>query len=287
MSAADAQAGGRTRRGPRLRLWGHAVYAPIWRPLAVWIGLVLIVLTYIPLVWLVVMSFSDRPLSGIPHPLTLRWYDQLFATSAWIEPMTDSLWLALAVGACCVLVSVPVGRAIPRMKRRGGVLLITLLPLFVPGLTMGAALFLFIRSYMHFKLGMWSVFVGHMVWALPFAFLLVIVLATRFDHRLLEAAEDLGASAWKRFWQIEFPIMRPGIVGAGLFGFILSFNELLRSIFLRGTETTMPIYTWAQASSHQSNVPIIFGLASLIFGVTLPIIGTFFWILFSRTGQAR
>ena len=220
------------------------MYAPIWRPLAVWIGLVLIVLTYIPLVWLVVMSFSDRPLSGIPHPLTLRWYDRLFATSAWIEPMTDSLWLALAVGACCVLVSVPVGRAIPRMKRRGGVLLITLLPLFVPGLTMGAALFLFIRSYMHFKLGMWSVFVGHMVWALPFAFLLVIVLATRFDHRLLEAAEDLGASAWKRFWQIEFPIMRPGIIGAGLFGFILSFNELLRSIFLRGTETTMPIYTW-------------------------------------------
>ena len=126
-----------------------------------------------------------------------------------------------------------------------------------------------------------------MVWALPFAFLLVIVLATRFDHRLLEAAEDLGASAWQRFWQIEFPIMRPGIVGAGLFGFILSFNELLRSIFLRGTETTMPIYTWAQASSHQSNVPIIFGLASLIFGVTLPIIGTFFWILFSRTDRAR
>ncbi len=287
MSTADAHAGAGLRRNQRLRLWEHAVYAPIWRPLAAWIGLVLIVLTYIPLVWLVVMSFSDRPLSGIPHPLTLRWYDELFATSAWIEPITDSLWLALVVGICCVLVSVPVGRAIPRLRRRGGVLLITLLPLFVPGLTMGAALFLFIRSYMHFKLGMWSVFVGHMVWALPFAFLLVIVLATRFDHHLLEAAEDLGASAWQRFWQIEFPIMRPGIVGAGLFGFILSFNELLRSIFLRGTETTMPIYTWAQASSHQSNVPIIFGLASLIFGVTLPIIGTFFWILFSRTGQSR
>ena len=60
VSAADAHAGRRLGRAQRLRLWEHAVYAPIWRPLAAWIGLVLIVLTYIPLVWLVVMSFSDR-----------------------------------------------------------------------------------------------------------------------------------------------------------------------------------------------------------------------------------
>ena len=117
MSAAEVHAGGRTVRRPRGGPWERLVYAPVWRPLAAWIGLVLIVLTYIPLVWLVVMSFSDRPLSGIPHPLTLRWYDELFASSAWIEPMIDSLWLAFAVGLCCVLVSVPVGRAIPRLRR--------------------------------------------------------------------------------------------------------------------------------------------------------------------------
>jgi ABC-type spermidine/putrescine transport system permease subunit II len=108
------------------------------------------------------------------------------------------------------------------------------------------------------------------------------VLATRFDHRLLEAAEDLGASRWQRFWDIEFPILRPGIVGAGLFGFLLSFNEVLRSIFLRGTETTMPIWNWFMAASQQSQVPIIFGLATIILLVTLPLLAGFFWLLFVR-----
>ena len=161
-------------------------------------------------------------------------------------------------------------------------MLIALIPLFVPGLTMGAALFIFIRSFLDLRLGLWSIFVGHLVWSLPFSLLLVLIIATRFDHRLLEAAQDLGATTWRRFWDIEFPILRPGIVGAGIFGFLLSFNELLRSIFLRGSETTMPIYNWTMTASHQSQVPIIFSLSTIILGATLPILGGFFWLLFAR-----
>ena len=115
---------------------------------------------------------------------------------------------------------------------------------------MGAALFISIRSLLDLRLGLWSIFLGHLVWSLPFSLLLVLIIATRFDHRLLEAAQDLGATSWRRFWDIEFPILRPGIIGAGIFGFLLSFNELLRSIFLRGSETTMPIYNWTMTASH-------------------------------------
>jgi ABC-type spermidine/putrescine transport system permease subunit II len=124
--------------------------------------------------------------------------------------------------------------------------------------------------------------VAHVVWALPFALLLVLVVASRFDHRLLEAAADLGASRRQVFWDIEFPLLRPGIIGAGIFGFLLSFNELLRSIFLRGSETTMPIYNWTMTASHQSQVPIIFALATIVLAITLPVIGFLFWLLFAK-----
>jgi ABC-type spermidine/putrescine transport system permease subunit II len=275
-TAYDRRAVSGAQLGRRLVNWDG------WAGVAMTGGYVVLALTYIPLIWLAVMSFSDRPLSGIPYPLTLEHYQDLWADRQWRAPLRDSVLLGLIVALSCMIAATAVGRAIPRLKRPGPVLLVALLPLFVPALTMGAALFLFFRTYLDLTLGWWSIFVGHMVWALPFSLLLVMVAATRFDHRLLEAAEDLGANRWRRFWDIEFPILRPGIVGAGIFGFLLSFNELLRSVFLRGAETTMPIYNWTMAASHQSQVPIIFALATIILVVTLPIMGFLFWILFSR-----
>jgi ABC-type spermidine/putrescine transport system permease subunit II len=267
-------------------LWRRLTAWPHWPLVAMLGGLLVLVLTYVPILWLAVMSFSERPLSGIPYPLTLEHYASLAADLRWVEPFWQSTVLGLVVGVTCMVVATAVGRAIPRMPRPGGVVLIALLPLFVPGLTMGAALFIFFRSLLGLRLGMWSIFIAHLVWALPFALLLVLVIATRFDHRLLEAAEDLGASRWQRFWDIEFPILRPGIIGAGIFGFLLSFNELLRSIFLRGSETTMPIYNWTMTASHQSQVPIIFSLATILLAITLPVMGLFFWLLFNRLDKS-
>jgi ABC-type spermidine/putrescine transport system permease subunit II len=253
-----------------------------WPVLAKWGGYVVLGLTYFPLLWLALLSISERPLSGIPYPLSFANYRALGADSQWVPAFTASLIIATLVSIVCMVFATLVGRAIPHLRRPGSVVLIAVLPLFVPGMSMGAALFIFFRSFLGLKMGFWSIFVGHLVWAFPFALLTVLVLATRFDHRLLEAAEDLGASRWQRFWDIEFPILRPGIVGAGLFGFLLSFNEVLRSIFLRGTETTMPIWNWFMAASQQSQVPIIFGLATIILLVTLPLLAGFFWLLFVR-----
>jgi ABC-type spermidine/putrescine transport system permease subunit II len=264
----------------RLTAWPH------WPGVAMWAGLVVILMIYIPIFWLAVMSFSERPLSGIPYPLTLAHYASLAGDANWVAPFWESVIMGLAVGLVCMLVATAVGRLIPRLPRPGGVILVALLPLFVPGLTMGAALFIFFRSLLGLRLGLWSIFIAHVVWALPFALLLVLVIATRFDHRLLEAAEDLGASKWQRFWDIEFPILRPGVIGAGIFGFLLSFNELLRSVFLRGSETTMPIYNWTMTASHQSQVPIIFSLATILLAVTLPVMGWFFWLLFHKLDKS-
>jgi ABC-type spermidine/putrescine transport system permease subunit II len=253
-----------------------------WPSLAKWGGIVLLFLIYFPLFWLALMSFSERPLSGIPLPLTLRHYGALFDDTRWLKPFGASLAIALLVGVISAVVATAVGRALPKTVSPGRVLVLCLLPLFVPGMSMGAALFIFLRSVLGVKLGFASILAGHFVWAFPFALLIILVLTTRFDHRLVEASSDLGASPWQTFWRIEFPLLRPAIIGAGLFGFLLSFNEVLRTIFLRGTETTMPVYNWTMAASQQSQVPIIFALATILLAVTLPLLGGAFWLLYAR-----
>jgi ABC-type spermidine/putrescine transport system permease subunit II len=245
-------------------------------------GFALVFLIYFPLVWLALMSINERPLSGIPLPFSLEHYRALAADTRWVTPFLASLAIALVVGLLSAAAATVVGRALPLARRPGRMLLLCILPLFVPGMSMGAALFIFFRSMLGLKLGLWSIFAGHFVWAFPFALLIILVLTTRFDHRLVEAAEDLGASRWQTFRDIEFPILRPGIVGAGLFGFLLSFNEVLRTIFLRGTEMTMPVYNWTMAASQQSQVPIIFALATIVLVVTLPLLGGLFWVLYVK-----
>lgn len=264
---------------PRSSDWS---YWRAWSSLAKWAGLILLFLIYFPLAWLAVMSVSERPLSGVPLPLTLDHYRALFSDTRWVGPFEASLVLALLVGIVCAVVATLVGRALPSSRRPGTALLLCVLPLFVPGMSMGAALFIVFRAMLGIKLGFSTIFLGHFIWAFPFALLIILVLTTRFDHRLVEASADLGASRWQTFWRIEFPLLRPAIIGAGLFGFLLSFNEVLRTIFLRGTETTMPIYNWTMAASQQSQVPIIFALATIVLLVSLPLLGGAFWLLYAR-----
>ncbi len=126
------------------------------------------------------MSIRRDPPSGIPLPLSGEHYRALFSATRWLEPFGANLVIALIVGLVCAVVATLVVRAIPQSRRPG-----TLLPLFVPGMSMGAVLFIFTRSILGLKFGFWSIFLGHFVWAFPFALLIILVLTTRFDHRLV------------------------------------------------------------------------------------------------------
>ena len=266
---------------PRLEL----SYSPVWKHLGKWLGLVMLGLIYFPLLWLVLLSISLDPLSGIPGPFSLEHYRALFETSAWHMPMVASVIIGLLVGFISAVTATVIGRVVPRMARPGPILLVFVLPLFVPGMSMGAALFIFSQSVLGLDLGFWSIAVGHYVWALPFALLIVLVVTLRFDRTLIEAGRDLGASDWQVFRDIEFPILMPGIASAGIFGFLMSFNEVMRTIFLRGTAETMPIWNWVQAAAQQSQVPIIFSLSSIVLLLTLPLLSGMFWLLFVRLNK--
>jgi len=240
------------------------------------LGYIVLGFIYFPILWLVILSVSAEPLTGFPGDWTLQWYDDMFFGSGQregeayggnfriVKPLLLSLLLAVITSVACMSASLAVGSVLPRIRRRGPFLMTFLLPLMVPGIVAGMSIFLFFRVGLHFKMGLWSLALAHFIWAFPFALLAMMVVASRFDQRLLEAASDLGASKWERFWQIEVPILKPGIFAAGFFGFLLSFNELPFSIFMRAGQTTLPLYLWIQSGAHNTSVPLIFAMSTLI-----------------------
>jgi ABC-type spermidine/putrescine transport system permease subunit II len=220
---------------------------------------------YAPVLWLGVLSLSADPLAGLPGPFTTRWYQGLFTDQRWIEPLVHSIEIALMVSLLCMLMAAIVGRTLPRLRRGGPLLLgIFLVPLVVPGIVIGLDIFIFYRMLLGLRMGMWSLVLVHFIWAFPFALIGMLVVSTRFDVRLLEAAADLGAGPWRRIWDIERPLLMSGVITAGMFGFLLSLTELPRSIFVFGHEQTLPLFTWAETTARGSHVPLIYCLNSLI-----------------------
>ena len=126
-----------------------------------------------------------------------------------------------------------------------------------------------------------SILLGHFVWAFPFALLIILVLTTRSTIAWWKRLRIWGRRAGRRSGGSSFRCCARRL-SAGLFGFLLSFNEVLRTIFLRGTDTTMPVYNWMMAASQQSQVPIIFALATIVLLVSLPLLGGAFWLLYAR-----
>lgn len=247
-----------------------------------WGGMLTLTAIYFALAWLALMSVNRDPMSGIPDGFTLDHYRELFSSGRWFEPMLASLAIGLLAGLMVMVIATLVARAVPRSPIAGRIVLLSLIPLFVPGIALGASLFIFLRMILDLTLGFWSIFIGHLIWAFPFSFLFVLVLTTRFDYRILDAAADLGASRWRVFWDIELPLLRPAVIGAGIFGFLVSFNEGQRAIFLHGNATTLPIWNWIMASSEQSQVPIIFCLETIVLCIAIPLLAGTFWTMVVR-----
>ena len=120
----------------------------------------------------------------------------------------------------------------------------------------------------------WSSGLGvHVVWTLPFGFLIMMAVFNRFDNRLEEAARDMGANEWTVFKEVTLPLIMPGIVAAGLFGFTLSYDEFARTTLLSGADNTLPLDI--NASMTQRIRPTLFALGTATTLFSLLMIGLF------------
>ncbi len=245
---------------------------------------------YGPMFAMFVLSFQGRR-GGTSFPmrgLSLHWWQKL------IEPSTvgdlqgalgRSLILAIVVMLITALFATMLAMAFRKQFRFSGVLFYTVMAgLMVPGILLSLGLATLLRQ-VGIPAAWWSSALGvHVVWTLPFGFLVMMAVFNRFDSSLEEAARDMGASEWTVFKEVTLPLILPGIVAAGLFGFTLSYDEFARTTLLAGENNTLPLDI--NASMTQRIRPTLFalGTASTIFSISM--IGLFlviYTILFRRS----
>jgi spermidine/putrescine transport system permease protein len=239
------------------------------------VAVLVLVYLFIPIAVVAILSFN-KPTSKF----NTSWNQ--FSLDAWtnicgVPGVCDSFMVSVRIGIISTIFATVFGTMIAfalvryRFRGRTTTNLLIFLPMATPEVVMGAsllALFLNLR----FPLGQTTVIIAHIMFIISFVVVAVKARLQGMDPRLEEASRDLYAGPGATFRFVTFPLVAPGIAGAALLGFALSFDDFIISFFNAGTVVTFPIYIWGAA---QRGIPVqVNALATLVFLVALAIVLT-------------
>lgn len=241
-----------------------------WRSSLVWAAIGSVVaLLYLPLV--PPLFFSMAPETVAERAPTLRWYVEMWRNPLLVGAILTSLETAVAVAIVTPILALGAAMAIRELKVPRLILGLMLLPLFVPGVSMGLAVAFFFKQ-IGIPPSLASIVAVQVLWALPFAVLVVLTSMSTFDPVYTEAAHMSGAGRWRAFRDIELPLIWPGLSGAATFSFILSFNETIRTSFVQGPYNTVQTYIWSTYKQIGLS-PALYALMTLLILLTLFLAG--------------
>jgi ABC-type spermidine/putrescine transport system permease subunit II len=236
----------------------------------------LAVLAFAVLVFLVMpvlivapMSFSSAQSLAFPPPgFSLRWYENLLGNAIWIDAGKNSLLLAalssttaLACGTCAAYVLV-------RGNFRGKRIIEAnfMAPAIMPSIIVAVALYIFLA-----RIGLLGSFfglvLGHTLLAAPYVVLIMQAAIRDFDIRIEQVAATLGASQWQILSRIVLPNLAPSAAAAWIFSFVISFDEVVVTLFISGTHVTIPKRMFAELMLQVN--PTITAVATLLIAFNL------------------
>jgi putative spermidine/putrescine transport system permease protein len=283
-------------------------------PLAMVFALFVLFL-YGPMITIFVLSFQG-PEGGLTFPLrgvSLHWFRKLAEGLGTVDigaAFRRSLMLGTVVMLFTVALSVLAGLAF-RKKLAGGnaLFFVTVASLIMPSIIVSLGIGLQFRlldsgikgalealgandtleSY-GTALGLLSSALGaHLTWTLPFGLLIMFAVFNRFNPAYEEAARDLGATPWQSFRHVVLPLIGPSIVGIGMFGFTLSWDEIARTSQAIGDVNTLPLEL--QGLTSTVTTPAIYALGTVTtivsFAVMALALGSAVWLRRRATRQRR
>lgn len=269
--------------------------AGFW-PLAIVFAL-FVLFMYGPMAVIFVLSFQG-PEGGLTFPLrgvSLHWFHKLAEGLGTVDigaAFLRSLMLGGVVMLFTVVLSVLAGLAFRKPLRGANALFyVTVASLIMPSIIVSLGIGLQFRlldgglkwlleavgasgtlENYGTALGLFTSALGaHLTWTLPFGLLIMFAVFNRFNPAYEEAARDLGATPWQGFRHVVLPLIGPSVVGIGMFGFTLSWDEIARTSQAIGDVNTLPLEL--QGLTSTVTTPAIYALGTVTTVVSLLVMG--------------
>jgi spermidine/putrescine transport system permease protein len=231
-----------------------------------------------------ILAFNDSQFPSLPwNGFTLEWFTADLPERVGIfhdQINLDSMWVSAQVAFFVALLATAVGTCGAFLFEQEDfpfkqvLYFLMLAPLVIPGVILGISILMFsttLGTYFEeswnvdvglFRPGFWLVVLGQFSFISTLVALVVSARLKKFDPTLEEAALNLGANRFEVIWHITLKFLRPAIIGAGAVAFLMSFENFNTTLFLVGSEATLPINLYLQV--RDGSTPVINAISFLL-----------------------
>lgn len=214
------------------------------KPLLIAANFIVYAMLLLPLLIVVAISFTSGAGVDFPPPgLSFRWFQYIANRPEFVGGTINSLVLALIATILALILGIMASMGMVRYRFPGKQIVeaLFLAPLVVPSLIIGVSLLYFFST-----VGLMDSFqrlvLAHLILTVPYTIRSVSATLYGLDPSYEEASMVMGSSQLRTFRKVLLPLLRPGILVACLFAFIISFDNFNLSIFLINANTvTLPV----------------------------------------------
>jgi putative spermidine/putrescine transport system permease protein len=237
-----------------------------WRVLRITVSALLLVFLVAPMLIVIIISFSSAHFLTFPPPgFSLQWYRKLFGDPAWLDSLTASVEIVIPTGILATTLGTAAALGLARSEFPGQRIVAGFLmaPIVVPVIIIAAATFGTFRIW-NLNGSLAGFVLAHTVLTIPYVISTVLASLEMVDERYEKAALTLGAPPWTVFRRIVFPLIMPGVLSGLLFAMVISFDELVVSLFI-GSPTFRPVTVqmWSDVTGDVD--PTIAAVGTLLF----------------------
>ncbi len=237
-----------------------------------WITALIFVFLYLPILVLVVASFSTGKDLTRFEGFTFHRYVELFQDSALLTLLGNSLIVAVMSSFLATVFGTVAAVGIHglRPKMRKTIMSLTNIPMTNPDIVTGVSLsllFIFVGSQMmgnRESLNFWTLLLAHLTFNLPYVILNVMPKLRQMGTALTDAAMDLGCTPLQAFFKVILPEIMPGVVAGAIMAFTMSLDDFVISYFVTGNDfITLPVEIYSYVKKPIQ--PKLYAMFTLLF----------------------
>lgn len=239
----------------------------------------ILLLMYVPIIVLIIFSFTNSDNVGTWNGFTLELYPRLFKNEAIMKAVGNTIIIAVISAIVSTVLGTlgAIGTFYAKKRTRAVIENITQIPVVNSEIVIALSLtfmFVFFGTYIFRTeiFSFWTILIGHVVLSVPFVYLNVKPKLTQMDPSLYEAAINLGCSPRQALNKVIFPQIKPGIISGFMLAITLSLDDFIVTAFtsgpglLSGAGKIETISTFIQSVIKKKVVPNeLRALATLIF----------------------
>jgi spermidine/putrescine transport system permease protein len=230
---------------------------------------------FIPVAYTFVFSFNDAGKSNlIWQSFTFRNWQNPCGAPEVCNALGNSIKIGFLATTFATILGTMIAFAIGRyqFKGRSSSNLLIFLPMATPEIVLGASL---LSLFLLFKInpGFWPTVIAHVMFCISFVVVTVKARIASLDPKLEQAAMDLYANEFETFRRVTLPLVAPGIAGAALLAFSLSFDDFIITNFNSGTLITFPKFVYVSAARGIPAQANVIGSSMFFLALTIVVVG--------------